>query len=371
MTGSVKSVVVFDSRTPNLQHLWDGLASQVNRSVLDPSRDGLEQIREILQACAPVDELHLVGHGAPGTLYLGNRVVTAETLQEAGRWRDGLAENAEISLYGCEVARGDTALLQRLAQLTGASVAASQTRVGAAERGGRWVLDAVVGAVRGSMPWTESVLAAYPGVLNIIEVGNQVALQAAFDSVNPGDIISLTRDIDISSPLILTRDATIYGNGYAIDGGGSTYLMRGTGGNHDLAVYDITFRNGYEYDPAAYPAGLSNNSVNLAGSKVTFADNVVVAKYSPSVSMNALGAAIYGGGSIELADSKFIGNETLLDGEIKDRIRNEGVIYFGSIDLSDVYVLGTAIYAIGSDIRLLDTTFSNNYGSSEFVVINV
>ncbi|MGB3557458.1 MAG: DUF4347 domain-containing protein, partial [Geitlerinemataceae cyanobacterium] len=352
------SLVVFDARVPFLTQLLRGLAPNATPYVLDANRDGLVQIGEILQDCAPVRQLHIVSHGAPGRLYLGNGVVTAESLTAAEFWRENLAADAEISLYGCDVARDDVALLQQLAQLTGASVAASRTPVGAAERGGRWLLDAVVGAVRGVLPWSESVLAAYPGVLAIRQVGSQIALQMALDSVAPGDIISLTRDITLSSPLILKRNATIYGNGYAIDGGNSTYLMHGIGGGTvvNLVGYDITFRNGQSFDPQAYATGLNTNSLNLSGSKVKFEGNKSITDYSTGA-MVAIGAAIYGGGAIHLADSSFVNNDTQISPNLRGRLLSG---FSGVEPLHDIRTEGTAIFAAGGDIHLLDTTFSNN-----------
>ena len=40
--------------------------------ILDAHRDGVTQITEILPSSPNIQTLHLVGHGCPGCIYLGN-----------------------------------------------------------------------------------------------------------------------------------------------------------------------------------------------------------------------------------------------------------------------------------------------------------
>jgi len=60
-----------------------------------------------------------------------------------------LSANADILLYGCDIAQGPQgmALLTQIATLTGADIAASTNPTGAASRGGDWTLEAATGAI--------------------------------------------------------------------------------------------------------------------------------------------------------------------------------------------------------------------------------
>ena len=120
--------------------------------VLDKTRDGLQQIADAARRSG-IDAIHIIGHGAEGSMRLGSVELNAAAL--GGRENQlaaigaALTAQGDILLYGCDIganARG-AELLSRLAQLTHADVAASNDRTGAAARGGDWVLEAVSGSV--------------------------------------------------------------------------------------------------------------------------------------------------------------------------------------------------------------------------------
>jgi hypothetical protein len=84
-------------------------------------------------------------------------------------WAKGLVSDAEILLYGCNVAKGDlgAAFAQRLSQLTGANVAASTSLTGSAQKGGDWELGYTTGAMDASLAFGPQVRSAYQGILAI------------------------------------------------------------------------------------------------------------------------------------------------------------------------------------------------------------
>ena len=122
---------------------------------LDDNKDGIEQIGEALAGRSDVAAVHLISHGAAGVLQLGS-----DTLNQAGLeareenltgWRQALAADADILLYGCDLA-SDTdglAFIATLARLTGADVAASSDRTGSLS-GANWVLEAHSGEIETS-----------------------------------------------------------------------------------------------------------------------------------------------------------------------------------------------------------------------------
>ena len=105
--------------------------------------------------------MHVISHGGPGHLQLGSSVVDAVALREAADgfevWRRALTEDADLLVYGCDVAAGDggRAFIDALSQLTGADVAASDDLTGSAALGGDWQLEYVTGGIQSS-----SVIAA-------------------------------------------------------------------------------------------------------------------------------------------------------------------------------------------------------------------
>ena len=81
-------------------------------------------------------------------------VIDAQALRDAGDLlaasRSALANDADLLLYGCDVAAGETgrAFVEQLAQSTGADVAASTDKTGSAAIGGNWTLEFATGTVR-------------------------------------------------------------------------------------------------------------------------------------------------------------------------------------------------------------------------------
>ena len=131
-----KLLVAFDANIPDLQILVAGGVEGAEVLVLDPRHDGIAQITQRLVA-QPAAALHIVSHGRPGLLQLGNVQITSANLSHyAGLLR--LWTSAEILLYGCEVGQGETGhnFIAQLSELTGASVAASETVTGSAALGG-------------------------------------------------------------------------------------------------------------------------------------------------------------------------------------------------------------------------------------------
>jgi hypothetical protein len=78
--------------------------------MLDPREEGVSQIADTLGRHSDVQSVHIISHGAQGELHLGSTVLDADSLgQHAGDlalWSEGLADGADILLYGCDVGAG-------------------------------------------------------------------------------------------------------------------------------------------------------------------------------------------------------------------------------------------------------------------------
>lgn len=129
------------------------LPDHVQTYVLDASGDVLGQIITLLADQTGLSAIHLLGHGGAGSLNLGNTNLNANTLpgydDALTRIGAALSEDGDILLYGCAVAQGTVGadLIGRLAQATGADIAASTDTTGASALGGNWVLEASSGMV--------------------------------------------------------------------------------------------------------------------------------------------------------------------------------------------------------------------------------
>jgi hypothetical protein len=166
-----QQVVFFESRVANYQVLQQGLAAGTDAVVLDGSGDGLAEMAAFLKGRQNLSAIHVVSHGAPGALELGGGALDEETLKaDAADVRAlgaALAPGGDLLLWGCDVAAGRAgkAFLRELADATEANVAASTRKVGSADLGGGWQLQATVGHVHTADPFSAAARAAFPTLL--------------------------------------------------------------------------------------------------------------------------------------------------------------------------------------------------------------
>ncbi len=176
-------MVVVDASLENYQQLIDGIRPGAKSFFLDLRSDGIEQIGELLRQHQETEVLHLLSHGSPGCLYLGNSQLSLDTLGDYAstlqKWKV-----KQLLLYGCNVAAGDAGeeLMTKLQALTGASLAASTTRTGAAARGGNWRLEWRTPGMKTPLALSAEAQMAYGGIL--ISQQEYQALRALYQSTN-------------------------------------------------------------------------------------------------------------------------------------------------------------------------------------------
>lgn len=149
----ISGFVFIDGSIDNLEALCAGIHAGQRLVVLDPTRDGLSQIAGALQGVHDLAAIHIISHGAAGRLMLGStsldRAALADHANQLAAIGSALSADGDLLLYGCDVAAGGVgqAFIAALADLTGADVAASTDRTGAALFGGNWRLEAASGSI--------------------------------------------------------------------------------------------------------------------------------------------------------------------------------------------------------------------------------
>lgn len=164
-----RTVLVVDARVQGAQALADSAAPGTKVVVVDAANDGVAAVQAALDALGQVDSIQILGHGTPGQMLLGSSVLSAQsadTLRTAA-WGAHLSANADILLYGCGTGQGESgrALMQEMASLTQADVAASTNDTGSALAGGDWVLEASTGPIESRLAVQDAAVAGYQGLL--------------------------------------------------------------------------------------------------------------------------------------------------------------------------------------------------------------
>ncbi len=169
-----KEIVFLVDDLADVQRLCDGALAYTEMYLLDAKGDALQQMAAILEGRGELDAIHLLSHGASGELQLGTTTLNSGNVNEyAGLLAEigaALAPNGDLLLYGCNVAEGAKGVdfIGRIAQLTGADVAASVDASGAAALGGNWELEYQTGAIESALPFTEQAIAEYAGVMDVV-----------------------------------------------------------------------------------------------------------------------------------------------------------------------------------------------------------
>ena len=146
--------IFIDMSVPNVAGLiqeWNGKGTIV---LIDQNADGIDQIRSALAGQTGVTAIHIVSHGDDGVFWLGNTrvdqaAVAGELASSFAAIGNKLTASGDILLYGCEVGNGaeGQALIDTLAAVTGADIAASLDNTGSTLRGGDWTLETRVGDI--------------------------------------------------------------------------------------------------------------------------------------------------------------------------------------------------------------------------------
>ncbi|MGM3309110.1 DUF4347 domain-containing protein [Anabaena sp. WFMT] len=138
----IYTIVFIDSSVSDYQTLQTGVVDGVETVILSPNRDGIVEITEFLQYHPQITAIHIVSHGSPGCLYLGNSQLNLDNISKYAallqRW-----QSQSILLYGCRVAAGDAGeeFIRKLHEITNATISASATKTGNAALGGNWELE--------------------------------------------------------------------------------------------------------------------------------------------------------------------------------------------------------------------------------------
>ena len=130
-----RQLLVADTRDTAIAELLQG--ARAKTLTLDNATHPLVQITQAL-GNSPLEVLHLVGHGRPGALQLGDHWINAATLishcDSIWQW-----QVRNIAIWGCDIGR-DSSLVHTLAQMTGAFVYTSDKPLGMTPEGPNWQL---------------------------------------------------------------------------------------------------------------------------------------------------------------------------------------------------------------------------------------
>ena len=163
-------IAFIDSTLGDHQTLINTVNTRAEIHLVEEGADGLAVMADTLSGRSDIAAVHVLGHGAAGAATLGTTTLNAQTITEntgaLAAIGNALSEQGDILLYGCNVAATDagTALVDELARLTQADVAASTDPTGTQSLGGDWELEYAYGAVTTAAIQVDSYTSLLPTV---------------------------------------------------------------------------------------------------------------------------------------------------------------------------------------------------------------
>ncbi|MGV3485129.1 MAG: DUF2341 domain-containing protein [Planctomycetaceae bacterium] len=349
-TANRVELVVIDPRLVDSQQLLDQFLAADDPDatfeilVLDASRDGLDQISESLQRYDSVDAIHILSHGTDGRLLVGASLLTENNLDQYAEklsgWQSWLHEDADILIYGCDVAAGPSgqSFVNRISQLTSADVAASVDATGHNAMGGDWDLEFQIGEISTRSTADSALGTEWAGVLQAITVtttldvvdGDTSSIAALLGSRGADGFVSLRE-------AILAANQTAGGDVIFLADG--TYTLSITGINEtasqtgDLDILD---------DLEIYGTGASRTIIDAAG-----IDRVFSVRGAADATLTDL--TVRGGN----ADSKNGGGVSVWDKDSKLRLERTEIT-------SNTASEGGGIYVKDGLVTVTSSTIANN-----------
>ena len=161
----------FNLSVGDRETLLSNLRPEVAAIVLDEHRPAAPRIALELASYGGLDAVHVIAHGAPGTVKFSSGEWSAETVADAAddlaTLGDALGPDGHLLLWSCNAGQGKSgrALVDAVSRVTGAPVGAATGLVGSAALGGEWELEMLshpIPAIR--PPLTDAGIAQYSGI---------------------------------------------------------------------------------------------------------------------------------------------------------------------------------------------------------------
>jgi len=167
-TPATREVIAIDAGIADWETLVASLDPAMPIILLPAGGNGLEALALALADYGTLNALHLVTHGSEGQLHLGalrlNTTNLGEQAPALAQIASHLAPGADLLLYGCSVAQGESgqAFVNSLSgALNGADIAASTDRTGALALGGDWDLEYWAGQIETMLPFDAQDIVEY------------------------------------------------------------------------------------------------------------------------------------------------------------------------------------------------------------------
>ncbi|MEM8642878.1 MAG: CHAT domain-containing protein [Cyanobacteria bacterium P01_G01_bin.54] len=367
--------VFIDAQADQPTDLLFGAEAGTIAQMIQTDEDGIakvsQQLTEIRDSIGELESVAIVAEGNEGNFWLGNQWIHTENIgdyqAQLQTWGDALTERADILLYSCFTALGATgeALINRIAEITGADVAASVDITGSGNYGGDWDLEygSRSGTIEAGNPFTVETVTDWDGKLAVFTATDAATLIAHITTANgngQADTINLANNITLTVVDNPTDGANGLPSINATDtltiNGMENTIARGAAAP-DFRIFHVAAGAELELNETT----ISGGSLNGNGGGIYNRGNVILNNSTVSGNTADPGFGRRGGGihsdatgTLSLFNSTISGNESNLGGGIN--FENNA----GTLTLTNSTISGNQVTGNGGGIRAQGTVNLTN-----------
>ncbi len=343
------SIAFIDPSVPDYETLVNDILPSTAVVILKPQADAIAQITKTLAQYHNIQSVNIISHGRAGELDFSSSKLNLSSLSnytgQLQAWQKDLAPDADILLYGCNIAatKPGQSLVQALANLTKTNVAASTDVTGGQVVGGNWNLEYSTGPIQPLGIFNPSV-AGYKHRLDTLIVTNtndsgtgslrdQIAAAAPGDTIvfDTSGIFATPQTITLASNLTINQNLTIAGTGSSelkISGNKTDRVLNISGSGVTVNLSDLTITEGKI-------AGTGANIWVTGGSTLTLNQSTV---------SNGTASGTFNGGGIAIDNNS---NATITNSTISGNLSNN---------------YGGGIYNKSSKLTITNSSITDNSG---------
>ncbi|WP_460752142.1 Ig-like domain-containing protein, partial [Marinomonas epiphytica] len=269
------SVYVVTDDLQDLEVLTASIPPEAHLITINGEQNGVEQLAQLVQGYQGVTDLHILSHATDsGGLILGTSILNQETIStlyidELEIISQALSYDADILLYGCELASSEEGqrTLEAVAAALNSDVAASDDLTG---KDGDWELEFQIGGIETieyeAPSWQGNLdlvpVISIPTISLFAEDQPLVFADLGVGQISVGDLNGSVAEVNLSVPLgslslTQTADVTLTEGTGSND---STVTLVGSVADVNLALNSLIYTPDEDYN------GLVNITVNLTDS---------------------------------------------------------------------------------------------------------
>ena len=163
-------IAFVDTSTNNYQSLVKSISPYLDIVLLDPNRDGVDQIANYVDGKSGIKAIHILSHGSDAKIKIASTELSLDNVEKynmsLSAIGDTMAMEGDILFYGCDITKSSAGinLINFIGSATGADIAASNDKTGSMSLGGDWNLETKTGNIE-TIVAVNNIQNTYYGIL--------------------------------------------------------------------------------------------------------------------------------------------------------------------------------------------------------------